>query len=255
MDVLENIRVRYPHLTKTERKFADFILQDPTKIYAPSISALANEAGTSIASIQRFCSAIGYDGFSEFKFNVLDFLNAQEVDYSNKEWDSFLDDIKKLPSVLPQSSVQELIKSVINSNTVFTLGTHYSYTAAYELATGLVDQGFKAFPVSPDGPIREQSLPTFINGQSPIVVFSISGVKLVYPHVLNNEQFKKSTNTFLITMNKNAEMKKYFSHTILLPGNITNRNSVIDIQSIPISFIELLLNEIYNQTHIKKAHY
>ncbi|WP_040467874.1 MurR/RpiR family transcriptional regulator [Limosilactobacillus gastricus] len=247
MDVLENIKIRRPHLTKTERKFADFILAEPNRIYAPSISNLADQAGTSIATIQRFCLAIGYDGFSEFKFNVLDYLNSKEVDYSNKDWNSYLDTIKQLPSIFSQEPTKNLINSILNSRTTYVLGTHYSFSSAYELSTGLNDLGYQSIQVGVNNPIREQSLGHFIDSKSTIIVFSISGVKLIYPHLLKDSNFKNSNRTFLITMNKNAEMSKFFSQTILLPGNIANRNSVIDIQSIPIAYTELILNRLYSK--------
>jgi len=54
-------------------------------------------------------------------------------------------------------------------------------------------------------------------------------------------------NSFLITMNPKAELAADFPHTIVLPERTFSSKSVVDTQSIPMVFVELLLNLIYGK--------
>ena len=51
---------------------------DLTNVESLTINHLAEEAGTSLASVQRFCQKMGYSGFKEFKFQLLTYIKKQE---------------------------------------------------------------------------------------------------------------------------------------------------------------------------------
>ena len=55
IDILERIRASYYQLTVSERKVADFVLDQPEQVKFMSITQLADECGTADATISRFC--------------------------------------------------------------------------------------------------------------------------------------------------------------------------------------------------------
>ncbi|MEW9124748.1 MAG: MurR/RpiR family transcriptional regulator [Thermotaleaceae bacterium] len=57
-------------LTKSEKKAADYMTESQEKIIYLSISALAEAANTSEATIVRICKKLGYSGFQDLKISV-----------------------------------------------------------------------------------------------------------------------------------------------------------------------------------------
>ncbi|PTQ57376.1 MAG: Sialic acid utilization regulator, RpiR family [Candidatus Carbobacillus altaicus] len=72
--IVLKIESTYRALTKSERKVADVILDNPNEIIYLSISDLAMKSGVAETTVVRFCRRIGYSGFQDFKLNL-----AQEL--------------------------------------------------------------------------------------------------------------------------------------------------------------------------------
>lgn len=68
-DHLHLIRQSYENFSETERKIADYLLSHPALTALPNISELAAASGTSISSIVRFCKTMGFNGYSEFRYD------------------------------------------------------------------------------------------------------------------------------------------------------------------------------------------
>lgn len=67
---IRRIKSVYPILTKSETSIADYVTSNPDSIANMSVYDLATAAGTSAASITRFCRKIGFKSFQEFKFSL-----------------------------------------------------------------------------------------------------------------------------------------------------------------------------------------
>lgn len=69
-NALLRLKAYYSSLRNSERKVADYILNDPDNAIYQSITTLAENAHVSETSVIRLCKAIGYNGFQDFKINV-----------------------------------------------------------------------------------------------------------------------------------------------------------------------------------------
>ena len=67
---LERVRATRLSLRKSEAKVADLVLADPARILESSLAELATLAGVSQPTVMRFCVAIGYSGYQEFKLRL-----------------------------------------------------------------------------------------------------------------------------------------------------------------------------------------
>jgi RpiR family carbohydrate utilization transcriptional regulator len=67
---LERTRATRPTLRKSEAKVADLVLADPARILESSLAGVAELAGVSQPTVIRFCVAVGYSGFQEFKLRL-----------------------------------------------------------------------------------------------------------------------------------------------------------------------------------------
>jgi hypothetical protein len=61
------IRAVYEQLTKTERRVADVVLNDPTQALESATARLAELSQVSQPQVIRFCRALGFEGVSAFK--------------------------------------------------------------------------------------------------------------------------------------------------------------------------------------------
>ncbi|MDK2800147.1 MAG: RpiR family transcriptional regulator, carbohydrate utilization regulator [Clostridiales bacterium] len=69
-EYLARIRSHYHLLSDSEKKIADYILKNRDEIVDISIHPLAKKTGTSAATVIRFCQALGFKGYTEFKFYI-----------------------------------------------------------------------------------------------------------------------------------------------------------------------------------------
>lgn len=66
-DLAGRIARAYPSLSDSHRKAADFVLQRPLDAATMTIEGLAEQSGTSTATVTRFVRSLGYATYSEFR--------------------------------------------------------------------------------------------------------------------------------------------------------------------------------------------
>ncbi len=69
-NVLELVRAALPNLRKSDAKVAALVLAEPSEVLESTISETAERAGVSQPTVIRFCVAIGFSGFQEFKLRL-----------------------------------------------------------------------------------------------------------------------------------------------------------------------------------------
>jgi len=66
-DALSRLRGYYPSLSPSEKKTADFILENFESVIRMTLAEVAQQSGVSDATAVRFCRSLGYRGFLDFK--------------------------------------------------------------------------------------------------------------------------------------------------------------------------------------------
>lgn len=69
-DVLVRLRQALPTLRPAEARIAQVVLDDAVGVVGATITELAARAGTSQATVVRFCRAVGYAGYPEFRIDL-----------------------------------------------------------------------------------------------------------------------------------------------------------------------------------------
>ena len=69
-NVLELILVRLPELRKSDRRVAEHVLSDPQAALVATVAETARKAGVSEPTVMRFCAALGFEGFQDFKLKL-----------------------------------------------------------------------------------------------------------------------------------------------------------------------------------------
>ncbi len=70
LSIAQRISLRRPAMPQAIAKIADVITAHPTAPVELTITELADRAGTSAATVTRFCRAVGFDGYTQFRVGV-----------------------------------------------------------------------------------------------------------------------------------------------------------------------------------------
>ena len=249
MDIIESIKKQHLELSKSEQKVSSYIIKHPDNIETFTITKLANEAKTSTSAVLRFCQSLGFQGYKEFRFEILNYLhNRRQKANPNDLINNYLTDYAKVINQMQQidhKQIDYLIDCLMNDELNYLLGIYYSSFPAKELYYGLSDLG-KPSLYSNDY-INSAHITRTMKNSSTLVLFSVSGNKQDFSNFLPDLTNDMPPHSFLITLNPKAELSKIFPETIILPGSVFSNRSVTDGQSIPILFVEMLLNLIHEK--------
>lgn len=102
-EILVKLKFLLPTLPRAEKAVAQYLLDEPEAVRGMTLALLAQECGSSDASIIRFCRRLGYEGFSGMKQEFL----AAMVDENNTV----------TQEVAPEDSMTEILKKVFQNNT------------------------------------------------------------------------------------------------------------------------------------------
>ena len=101
--LLLTIRQKYETLTESERRIAEYVLNHSDQIAMMRIHDLSVATGAANSAIVRFCKALGFSGFSEFKFSLSSETNAGAESYM-------------LPTIKRGDGVTEIFNKIFTSN-------------------------------------------------------------------------------------------------------------------------------------------
>jgi DNA-binding MurR/RpiR family transcriptional regulator len=76
--LLVRIRAALPSLRPAERRVAEAILDDPARVAERSMSALAADCSTSVATVLRFCHAVGYRHYPDLRIDLARHAGREE---------------------------------------------------------------------------------------------------------------------------------------------------------------------------------
>lgn len=106
-NLLKSISDAHPKLRKSEQKVADFVLANPQGVIHMRIVDLASEANVSEPTVVRFCRALHYDGFQDFKLTLAQGLA------SSGSFEQFSLDSKDTVSEFKQKIFDSMIGNLI----------------------------------------------------------------------------------------------------------------------------------------------
>ena len=71
MSILLQTSSMYPSLKKAERRVADVLLKTPEAVRAVSITQYSEMSGVSLATVNRFCRTLGFNGYTDFMHTLI----------------------------------------------------------------------------------------------------------------------------------------------------------------------------------------
>ncbi|GAB2854268.1 transcriptional regulator HexR [Pseudoduganella ginsengisoli] len=213
--LLDSIRTQLDALSKSERKVALAVLENPAKIVDQNITALARTAQVSEPTVVRFCRTLGYDGWHEFKLKLaqglalaLPGLNEQPAqddlaaDLINKICSRSINTLLDLRNNLRPEAIQKALDILSKSNKIefYGQGTSgivaadaqhkffrsgvptvaYADPAIHSIAAALMREGDAVVAISQRGnsPALVRSVKLARRGGAEVIVLAPSGTPL-----------------------------------------------------------------------------
>ncbi|MGB9901195.1 MAG: MurR/RpiR family transcriptional regulator [Pseudothermotoga sp.] len=156
----KKIQKVYSKLTRSQRKVAEFIVDNPSKITLMSADQLAKASGVGEATVIRFARTLGYNGYSEMKEEfqralVNNLTSSKKVEEGLKtiSSESVLEELLKTHhAVFQNMNLSELTKSlksaakiIFEANDVYVFGEGAALVPALELSFWLNRFGKKTW--------------------------------------------------------------------------------------------------------------
>ncbi|EOW6515004.1 MurR/RpiR family transcriptional regulator [Cronobacter dublinensis] len=145
MNMLEKIQSQLEHLSKSERKVAEVILESPSQAIHSSIATLASEAGVSEPTVNRFCRSLNTKGFPDFKLHLAQSLangtpyvnrNVDEDDsveaYTSKIFESAMASLDHVRQSLDMATVNRAVDMLTQAKKIAFFGLGSSAAVAHD---------------------------------------------------------------------------------------------------------------------------
>lgn len=243
MNPIELIQNHFEEFTKSEKEIAIYIINNPQEIFRYNILDLVKLTKTSKSAIIRFTQKLGYNGFTEFKFDLRRAIisNDNEFIENNSIIRTYIECLTQMEAEIDNKQIISFAKNILNAHNIKIIGNGRTYNSAYQFKQRLLKIGIDSEALQELSLIRDSL--SILNKGDMVIIFTIADNGKVYPPLFKDANFAYDVST--ITMTNNLPFKKYCQDYIVLPKISNYRyNTFLDDQAIFYIFIEVLLNEI-----------
>lgn len=150
--LLEDMESRYPDLTESQKKVAQFIIHHYEQVVFYTLDDLSAEIGVSTTTVIRFARSLGYTGYSDLlshiqqivkmKMNLperLDQFNTNIAPDSllNQTFQQDIENITLTRNSLDPDKLSLFAQGLIEAKTIYILGLRSSFSIAFYCAAVL----------------------------------------------------------------------------------------------------------------------
>lgn len=172
------IHNHYDELTKSERKVADFVLQQGKKIIYATITDIKAATSVGDATIIRFCQKLGFNGFSDFKIEIA--KEDYTVQESSEPKDTYDDQANQLSAaimstakLINRAAIDQATRLMSTAKQIYIFGVGGSGQVAECFASILLRVGVQAITVT--DPHFQAQRASIIQPGDLVIGFSLSG--------------------------------------------------------------------------------
>ena len=138
LSIPQRITQTLPTLTRAHQKIADHVLLHPLKVAMQPIDQLATTLDVSVATVNRFSRALGFDGYAQFRAAlVLDFENtlapvdklrtqletpATPADVFASSLEGIQRNIARTQTALDPASCEKAVKAILGAQKIRIIG-------------------------------------------------------------------------------------------------------------------------------------
>ena len=154
--IIHKIRSAYDDMGRSEKRIADYILENTPKIVELSISELASYCGSGDATVVRFARRLGFNGYQALKLGIAaEISSSSSIDSTIEKNDScyeiFIKRINSISvslhnteSVLDTKQMDKAAKCIMNARRIIIFGLGNSAAIAMDAAHKFLRLGLDA---------------------------------------------------------------------------------------------------------------
>ncbi len=228
MSSLLRIKERMSSYTESERRIADYIIDNKDEVIGESSQVVAKKTDTSPSSVVRFSKRLGYVGFTDLKLAIAADKELPEIDIlesiieSNDDVHAMIQKAQhanqntflKTYKLLDERRLESSIKALTEADNIFIVGLGGSSIVAQDLYHKLTRINRRC-TYSQDFHMFLTGL-TFISSQDVCIAFSYSGETFEANLALKQAKDRGAT-TISITSNPRSSITKYSDHVLIIP--------------------------------------
>lgn len=244
MNPFERIQLHNEDFTKIEQDIRDHILNEPEIIVFYPLIEAADRMKVSKSALLRFCQKCGYEGFSEFKYEVSRLyhsgkLLANNIDSSSSQMiEAYIDSMKEIGKSNIDDILNFVSESIISARKIRIFGLHETGLAAQHLQFRLSTLGIDSDYVEPTLAVEKAN---FSDPDDLFIYFSLSAKTSDMMESLSNA-IERKCRTVLITQNDRTKFINLVNYCILVPTfNIFDNQIFRDAQLLNFLLVELII--------------
>jgi DNA-binding MurR/RpiR family transcriptional regulator len=150
-----NVKLHYDTFSKTEKKVADFLMQNPSQILNLYITDLAERCGTSEATIVRFAKRLGFEGYQQLRIAIAQDTesrpineNISQSDRAGSIFQKVCDDIycslEKTKKAIDSDSLERCCNAILTADNILVCGLGNSSSIAIDASHKIFRLGLNA---------------------------------------------------------------------------------------------------------------
>ncbi len=247
MNFMENIQLKRNTLTKNEAKACDMICEDLKLVQHCSIQELSEKIGITKTTIMRFTQKMGYSGYSEFKYAVINYVNSSE-NIRNTEEDRityaeniYADTIRLIHHTCGDSEMKKLAEKIIKAKNVYLAGMINSEISALQMYYSLLMFGIRATVLNSSEAVKSVDL--CVGKDDLIILYSVSGKSVIVKPLADLKE-ASGCEVVLIT---SGNVSTAADEVITLPSLSVPRGSLLEIVPVYSVFNAILVDYISQQ--------
>lgn len=253
MPVSTTIRGNYDQFTRSEKKVADYVIDNFSNVVYSTLSKLSKEIKVGEATIVRFVEKCGFPNFQTFKYELIkDFEHQKEPvennDYADALFNAVEAEVRNTNYLLDRNVLAEATRLIEQAQNVYFLGIGHSGIVAEMAAYRFMRLGKKAQAVSD---AHFQTIIAAIASENDVIVaISMTGSSPELLKPLGLAAYK-GIRIIGVTACNNTPLEKMATHTLITSGGTNGpRYRFTGTDSITTIVNELLIIDILLEAYI-----
>lgn len=248
MNPIELINLHESEFTKSDEKIKTYVINNPDYVSSYSIIDVAAKAGVSKSALLRFCQKLGYNGYSEFKYEVSKYLlsgnfkNPTVVKSNMDIIEHYLNCIQKIPECISDERFLALGNYISKASRIRIFGLHESGLSATYFTYRLSALGIDSEAIIHSGIFSEKA--SFSTTSDFHIFISVSGTTDCITEAAKTS-FDRGTPCAIITQNSKAKYFNKYDCFMAIPSlNLDKNQLFLDSQAILFITIDLIINQL-----------
>ena len=255
MDILNEIQKIYNSFSDKEKAIADYIMQYGENIKNINITDLANETGTSGATITRFAKKIGCDSFVDMKImlgsnRTEKIISEDEDEIFSYAYHYYNEVIERTKMLIDKEAIFNIVTELKQAKNIYIYGVGSSGLTGEEMMQRLLRMGFNVHCITDSHMMIINS--SIVKQDDLVIGISISGETKEVVLSLKNSQ-KNGAKTVSITSFEDSSIGEHSDiELIVYNPKFVNKSMFINSQFSAMYLLDLISTALLKDEELSK---